>query len=144
MSRDASRESRSGLNPETWPVYGRVGLCRAGRRQGSFVFAHLGTSDRVPELAFWQIFFTSPMSDSVEELWVDHVSGLAEADLQSCDIEWAPDELDAGVEDSVFGLRRWMQGNGSMTYASFSPPAAHRAIAPALVDIADPWRWWAS
>jgi hypothetical protein len=108
------------LDPATWPATGRVGRCRAGEAKGSLIFIHLATSDREPELAFWQAFLQPPLvPDSDGELFVDHRSGAMHEFLASADVEWAPEQIDGKFEDREMGLRRRFASNGTPEYAAF-------------------------
>lgn len=127
-------------DPFTWPRHGRVGYCRGGQWNGRYIFLHVATEDREPELAFWQAFFRPSPPFPDDELFVDHSSGVMEAILRDGDIEWAPEEVDGVAEFQIFGLRRLFAERGSSVYVDYTPPESDVVRSAITVDDDYPWR----
>jgi hypothetical protein len=74
---------------------------------------HLGTADRDPETACWQVFFNPESEEwARQELFQDGQSPIIPDLIREWGIEWCPEEIEPDVETRLFGLRRQFREAG--------------------------------
>jgi hypothetical protein len=90
------------VNHDAWPPEGRIGRCRSGEYEGSYVLVIAEIED------YWATYVSEPHADDFVTQGDDYTQAL----LDSMDIEWVPREADTSIEEEMLGLRSHWRSEG--------------------------------